>query len=223
MSDEFTHLVLRGLQRHAYEPIREHFNLDSCIASTRIGLDVLDYFGIVAAPMPLAVLIFNEEAIQLLEGGMGMDELAQHLRSIPKSEAGTPWSIGLGYGGDPEPGKWAGHLVAAVPHARTLVDLSIKQAERTQKGLIFNEPMLWLCDDDEWWAGRKLVSEPMMYADDDNKRRLLAIFDTEDRQGELQKYKTTGNWNRRPPSIYRQTAGKIIRAIKADLDSTGGS
>lgn len=210
--------VLYGLARHANAPIGRHFRVDSCIASTRIALDVLAYFNVTAVPMPMAILLFNEEAIQLLESGMTMDQVAEHLRSFSRAQEGTPWSIGLGYGGDPEPGKWAGHLVAAVPHVRLLLDLSIGQVSRPHKGMDFSKPMLWACTDEEWWAGHKHASVPMMFADDETGRRIMAIFDTEDREGELQKYKATNNWTRRPPGVYREITGEIIRLIKQDLE-----
>lgn len=216
-----TATVLTGLVRHARDPIRQHFRADSCIASTRIGLDVLAYFGVRAEPLALSVLIFNTAAIELLEGGMHMNELAEVLHDIPVSREGGPWSMGLGLGGDPEPNKWAGHLVISLPYVRTMLDLSIEQANRPHKGLHFDRPIMWFVADNEWWAGERLLSEPMMYANDETDERIMVMFDREDRNGTFRDYRQTANWNRRssvPGDVFKPITGEIIRLIKHDLE-----
>lgn len=214
--------VIASLLKHAHGPIRRHFQSDSCIASTRIGIDVLDYFSVASAPLALQVLIFNEEAIQLLEGGMTMEELAAHMRGIPLEQEGGPWSMGVGLGGDPEPNKWPGHLVIAIPQTRSMIDLSIEQASRPHKGLPFREPILWHCPDNKWWAGDETLSEPMTYADDESGRRILVMFDTEDRNNTLRDYRRSKNWHRRSSfhggDVFRSVTAEIIRLIKADLE-----
>ena len=120
--------ILEALAALARPLILERFGPSSCIASTAIGIDVLRRFGIGARPLPVRVEIYNPALAAALAAG----------NEPPTDPAARPawmdafggWSIGLGMGGDEEPGKWPGHLVCWVDSPPVFVDLSLDQASR---------------------------------------------------------------------------------------------
>lgn len=121
------------LVEHARPILLRHLRPDSCIESTAAALDFLRRQGISGRELSVTVQAFNEPAWTLVEAGV-----------MPNDEAGAAvwemrnaWSIGVGYfdGPVPPPGRFGGHLVAVVHGARWLVDLSIDQASRPEKGL----------------------------------------------------------------------------------------
>jgi hypothetical protein len=63
------------------------------------------------------------------------------------------WSVGLGFGADPEPGRWPGHLVAVVDR-RWLVDPTLGQASRPDRGLTLPD-ILVLPLTERWVRGRE--------------------------------------------------------------------
>ena len=112
----------------------EHMSRDSCIASTRVTIEVMNHFGIPAKPLPVFTAVYNA-AYALRYKAMGNrwpkdeDELERW-----HAECGAQ-SIGIGYHeGPPEAGKWPGHLVAVVNN-RFLVDASVDQVEQCQHGI----------------------------------------------------------------------------------------
>jgi hypothetical protein len=126
---ERTNFILRLLLEYARPIILEEFKTDSCIASTRIGLDVLDHYGILAEPLTVKTTIFNPVMLQRHESGERLPTNDAEMQEwVGKYRA---WAIGLGFGGDQGPHKWPGHLVL---HAEktTMLDLSIDQANRPQ-------------------------------------------------------------------------------------------
>lgn len=124
--------ILHLLLQHARPLICEEFRADSCIASTRIGLDVLDYFGILAEPLAVCVTIFNPVMVERRNLG---DQLPQNKTEMEEwvKKYGA-WAVGVGYGGDQGPMKWPGHLVMLVEKT-LMLDLSIDQANRPQHNI----------------------------------------------------------------------------------------
>jgi len=125
--------AISGLIRHARSEILKEFRDDSCIASTAIGLDVLTHFGVLAEPLAVRTLIFNEAFASRIEGGASWpkgDEIKTWL------EEDGSYSLGIGMG-TPLPGHWAGHLVLLV-EKKILIDLSIDQANRPQYNMKFD-------------------------------------------------------------------------------------
>lgn len=111
--------------------ILEHFSPDSCIATTRILIDILTYFGIPTQPLPVEVTIFNEQARTLLETH-GLDAVAEAVYAREPGEPGGPWTLGLGITRTPTD---VGHLVVALPHHGYLLDGSLDQASRPHKNI----------------------------------------------------------------------------------------
>lgn len=126
-----TEAILQRLLKHARSEILKEFRADSCIASTAIGIDILTHFGVLAEPLPVRTLIFNEPFAARVA----------KLQSWPTGQQVREWSdedgshsVGIGVGTQ-QPNKWAGHLVVLV-EKRLLVDLSIDQASRPQYNML---------------------------------------------------------------------------------------
>lgn len=102
-------VVLAVLARVGREEIRKKFPLKSCIASTRIIIDVLGRYGVTAKPMAVrTVATRSEDAIALgsLDGTIGKP---------------PEWD-----------GSLAGHLIAVVPARSLLIDASLDQVPNEQ-------------------------------------------------------------------------------------------
>jgi len=127
-----TEAVLQGLLKHARSEILKEFRADSCIASTAVGLDILTHFGILAEPLPVRTLIFNEPFVTRIENeGWPTGQQVQNW-----SEQDGSYSVGIGIGPQ-QPNKWAGHLVILI-EKRLLLDLSIDQATRPQYNMLLD-------------------------------------------------------------------------------------
>jgi hypothetical protein len=207
--------VLDALVRHARPIIREYFSADSCIASTRIGLDVLEFFGLHGQPMPVMLAVWNADALALIER-VGIDQAGPQILAQPLDQTGGPWTVGIGArpeGNDTRPGGWNGHLVIGLPRHDVLVDLSVDQASRPLKN-IHLQP-LWTQPGADWWHGGPEVQAVtgLDYGTALTYRHLTAGGDG---------YRASPNWKRRAgtngPALFRTLTGRIIRQIKNDLD-----
>lgn len=119
-------MVIQKLLKHARPEILKYFRNDSCIASTAVGVDVLNHLGIFAEPLPVRTLIFNAPFANRIsnEKLVNFDQVENWTK-----EDGS-YSVGIGLGSK-QPNKWAGHLVVLV-EKKFLLDLSIDQANRSQ-------------------------------------------------------------------------------------------
>lgn len=192
--------------------ILTQYTADSCIASTRLGLDVLAYFGVPATEMPLHVGVYNAEAVALLEGGMTFPELAEELQRHSVEEDGGPWSVGIGPGG----GGYAGHLVITVPSLGVVIDLSADQFTREHKN-IHLKPYWARVDDEEWWTDDEAFY-PLL-ADDGSM--IMLDRRAHDKTG----YLRTPNWKRRSassgPGEFKRLTGEVIRQVRSRLAEQG--
>lgn len=202
--------VLDALTEVARPLILEHFNPDSCIASTRVGIDALAYFGMRGEPLPVTGVLFNPEAMNLLQQGMSMDDLKKQMDAIPADADGGPWSLGLGVGTQ-QPGAWAGHLVVALPQQHAVVDLSADQASRPHKNMPV-QPYHVVIEDPEWWEG----TQPMATFTTANGTALILDRRTADPDG----YRLTPNWTMTgstSKAFFKDLTGRVIRAVRAAL------
>lgn len=142
--------ILDGMTAEARPIINQYYLKDSCIASTRISMEVLAYYQIASKPLPVRVWVANAVASHLIETGQG--------ETIANND--QAWLVGIGYldgkpvTSSPE-NRFPAHLVAYVA-GRYLLDLSIDQAIRSEKkialsplygdiGEQFNSPgKLWI-------------------------------------------------------------------------------
>jgi hypothetical protein len=208
--------VVTALAKVGRPPILEHFAKRSCIASTRIALDVLEYFGVRAEPLPLFVLVLNGEALDMAEAGMSQAGLQAEMLKYGPDEPGGPWGIGVGAVIENST-DWAGHLVVAIPDERLLLDMSLDQASRPHKGLPFpEEGQVFPVFDEPWWNGERSRTS---FTGRMGERRLALLLDRDcaDPEG----FKRSLNWRREGGAdgrrAFREVTGRIIRLVKDEL------
>lgn len=131
--------ALELLAAYGWEELAKEFNPDCCIAASRIGLDVLRYFGVHAEPIVVELLVVNAAF------GRKLFEYSRTHTEQPPADVALSWQTD-------EVGGWAilvgseqgavkfsvgtpgfgGHVVLLV-EGRWLLDLSIQQANRPEK------------------------------------------------------------------------------------------
>jgi hypothetical protein len=112
--------------------IRTAYDTDSCIASTRIAVNVFHEFGLRAKPMVARMKVCNRAMAHCIEQGLITD--ADSLERC--SEQYGAHALGIGFSNEPmPPGYWAGHLVAVVERS-VLVDASADQASRSVQSIV---------------------------------------------------------------------------------------
>jgi hypothetical protein len=119
--------VLKVYARIARPVILEYFRKDSCIASTRITVEVFSRLGFKAMPFPCTVQIYNNKFREIFEREKHWPTKKEMGKWVTKGA----WGIGIGFGDDRKEG-YLGHMVAIVEN-RYLVDSSLDQAERPNK------------------------------------------------------------------------------------------
>jgi hypothetical protein len=139
------------------EVVREELHIgtlyrpDCCIAATAILNEVLDYFQLTATPLSVIATVFNPVMSERI-AQEGMPSLEEAERDwLPRG----CYSLAVGVG-DPEPGKWPGHLVTVLG-GQVLIDLTLDQANRPQHGIVLPMPILAPCDP-EFLAGEAQVA-----------------------------------------------------------------
>jgi hypothetical protein len=147
ISQQAQHLDdLSGPQRaflpHVCAVVREALHIgtlyrpDCCIAAAAILIDVLDYFRLTAKPLSVIATVFNPQMTERIEReGVPTREEAER-DWFPRG----CWALAVGTG-DPEPGKWPGHLVATLGE-RVLLDLTLDQADRPRRGIALPMPLV---------------------------------------------------------------------------------
>lgn len=195
----------------------ESFDVDSCIASTRIGIAALDYFGIRARELPVQVLVINAEADAFVSSGGSQDELAAIMQASDLSTPGGPWTLMLG-STVPQPTRpgWAGHLVIAVDEVGVVIDLSADQAARPHKGLDL-KPFWGRISDPAWWDGTERRVWTRLPGHDGG----AMLWDREppDPLG----YLVSPNWGSRDRNLIKTITGQVIRAMKTSLRQQGAA
>lgn len=108
---------------------------DSCIFSTRVAVGVCRQLGVGARAVAVQTCIFNPPLTERIRAHLerfGAMPPAELIKAWQYDDSGG-WGVALGYG-DPRPGKYAGHVVALVDE-RVILDLSIDQANRPERGI----------------------------------------------------------------------------------------
>lgn len=114
----------------------------SCVAATRIGIEVARYFGVPVTPLPVWGWAMTRDAYEW--------HLAHGLGEV----APVGWSVAMGGNGTGEVERrdgrrwYDGHLICRLPGRNRIADLSIDQADRPERGLHLARPVvLELADD----------------------------------------------------------------------------
>jgi hypothetical protein len=120
--------VLRQLVGRARPVILEGWAQHSCVASTRIGQQVLGAFGVHGEPTAVVVRVWNRAAWQAVRRGR-----------VPDFEHTDAWVVGVAgtAGVDRSTRRWDGHLVFHVtdPAVRGLLDLAAGLFHRPERGI----------------------------------------------------------------------------------------
>lgn len=103
---------------------------NSCILSTRLGVEWLRAHRIRAQALPVRLLVFNAAGWELAQAAQPMAEWND--ARVAEWNAVGAWSVGIGIGTDG--GGWDGHLVV-IADGRYLVDLSAGQVQRLRRGI----------------------------------------------------------------------------------------
>ena len=118
---------LRELITVARGEILRTYSRDSCIASTRILIELLEAQRAPARALVVRCAVLNRAAHEMMRRGTPEPGSEEWL-------AAGGWGLGIGYPGEQLPGRWVGHLVAILEE-RVLVDLSLDQANRPARGI----------------------------------------------------------------------------------------
>jgi hypothetical protein len=119
-------VLLQATADAARAAVLRRYRPDSCIATTRVVIEALRYFGVTARPWAVDLQIYNAAAWAARAG------------DVPAADwPDDAWTIGIAPAGYAASGATdqnnVGHVVAVT--AGRLVDASIDQASRPAKGL----------------------------------------------------------------------------------------
>lgn len=163
---------------------------DSCIATTRVLLNVLGYYGLPGRPLPVKAAAYNRGAWTWASSGAAAADWPA-----------DAYCVGAGWLGHNRPGQWDGHLVALTPGY--LVDGFLDQMSRPRRGIclpgpgVFERPAGW----DPASSGRLTLQR----ADG----TVLTYEPTRDRH-----WRQSPGWSATAAEIREATAA-TIRALKA--------
>src|SRR5262249_9221983 len=124
--------VLGALRDQAWPLIRQHYNSNCCIASSRIALDVMRRFDIRGFARPVELNVYNAAFMERYReyGHFPDDE-----EEARKWEQRGAYRIILGRRGDDEPELTPGHLVV-IAEDSWLLDLSLPQTTRPERNIV---------------------------------------------------------------------------------------
>lgn len=195
--------IVKILLQEGRDEMLRVFRSDSCIAATRITLDVLAHFHVLAEALPARLMIFNPAFVQRIENGAEFPKSGDVVQEWAKEDGS--WTLGVGYSdeGTLAPDKWPGHLVA-VTEDRWLIDCSLDQAIRLDRDIRVG-PAVWDGVTDAFMRGH----EPFVRSINGSVLKYMAFPD------EL-RYKNSPNWHNPRPNE-RAVTEKIIRKIEHGL------
>jgi hypothetical protein len=191
--------VLKLYARIARPVILEYFRKDSCIASTRITVEVFTRLGFKAIPLPSQAQIYNRKFREILEREKHWPTKEEMKKWITQGA----WGIGIGFG-DHKGGGYVGHLVAIVEN-KYLVDSSLDQAERPHKEIFF--PVILVAEINRDF-GRGKEKHTIV-----NDRGTVMVYEPKIKD---RKWETSPDWtdtSRHMPAVMR-----ILQEIQRQID-----
>jgi len=107
--------------------MRKYFTASSCIATTRVVVDLFEHFGFGAAPLHVDTSVWNPAWVSALRcGDQPSYSLSKEATDRWMDERGA-WNIGTNEAAMDEPVR---HLVAYIPALSCVIDASIDQFNR---------------------------------------------------------------------------------------------
>lgn len=212
--------------------VLEHFDPDSCVATIRIAIDALAYFGIHARPLGVQTLIFNDEATRLFHGGVSAEELHQAVWAHSEDDPEGPWTIGLGFTPTgPEPGR---HMICWIPALSLACDFSLDQAARPHKGLALSPSVFPIDAPRTGESGSVGTGLPEGLELPDGFLFAHHVGQRPPRGPAYLEYRVVPDWFRASPNwrrtssglpgapnVFREITGQAIRSIKERVPSKG--
>lgn len=117
---------------------------DLCILATGVAIDVAQYFGVEACPLPVRLIAYNAPYARHVEDGFaGVDKYD------PKTWHDGAWSVGIGCGKPEADNRWDGHLIAVTDEC--FGDFSLQQAERLEHGIVLGPALVGPYAGEEMW------------------------------------------------------------------------
>ncbi|MGV8847092.1 MAG: hypothetical protein ACOH1Y_16780 [Propionicimonas sp.] len=205
-----TRTVLDALVGCARPVILAEYKSSSCIASTRVGVDVLAYFGVPAKPVPVSLLLMNAEAVRVYEQTENMQAVHTAAMLVPADVAGGAWTIGVGVSGEHRvygEGDWPGHLAIGLKPYNVLVDLSLDQAARPLKNIAAKP--VWYPVPGSWWGAAP--DSPAVLAGPDGSYMMVHRTPNES-------FRVSPNWKpdrAEQRSRLRKVTGEVIGLMRA--------
>lgn len=117
----------------ARDEIRRDFAIDSCIASTRITIEVMKNLGIRARPLSVEVMVFNKQFHETVQAEGWPTVTGKDFEDW--CDRHGAWSVGIDRSQSRGEDRWPGHLTAVVGNKPYLVDASADQLNRPHKGI----------------------------------------------------------------------------------------
>lgn len=110
---------------------------NTCIATSRILIEVLARSGVAARPVPVVVKVENEKARALTEQRVPVEQWPD-----------DAWSVAIDVQQEDEPRHWNGHLCVMVKgegfgQPRVFIDPTADQFSRPERNLIVGGPILF--------------------------------------------------------------------------------
>lgn len=190
------------------ELVLEDFIVTSCIPTTRILIDVLDYFGISGKPIPVEVLIFNKEARTILDE-KGITAVAEAVQAREPEDVGGPWTIGLGV--TVQERQEGGHVVVGIPSQQVIIDGSLDQAARPLKDIHLKASPIPMPEPDFFTKVGTVVA---LTAQPESHGPVLLVYT----HSRYKQYLNSPNWFRKSAvggdEVFRHVTAQAIRGIK---------
>jgi hypothetical protein len=140
---------------------------DTCVFCSWIGREVLRRFGISAKPVAVRAAIVNRQFWE--DVGEDWNRVLDVKDDGLREES---WSVALGFShGPPEKGRWAGHLILTTRNPDMVLDLTLDQASRPEKGIPL-EPLAYQVDRSALRAFERGES-PLEFAETDHGCRIV--------------------------------------------------
>jgi hypothetical protein len=168
----------------ACDELPRRYRPDCCIAAARVLIDVFAELHVRARPLAVSVDVFNPPFVQRAEANGGRLPATTEEYQSWTAECGA-WWLTLGHpASEPQPGKWPGHVVV-VAWESILIDLSLPQAGRPERGINLVPLVVQVRPDDLDGTGRRVVDCngcELHYLARPDDRTFLAAPDWQDRR-----------------------------------------
>lgn len=195
---------LETFAKVARDEILLDFKIDSCIASTRITIEVMRRLKVKARPLAVEATVYNEgfhDAVTA-EGWPDTSDTEAFHAWCDKHNA---WSLGIDRSQSQGDMRWPGHLVALVGRSPYLVDAAADQMSRPKKGIempgVFVQPL--------YQTGFVTGQQPAIFTgEEDGKVKQVVVYRAfpDDRS-----YNTAPDW--KEPNRFMPAVERIVKHL----------